>query len=270
MKKEWIKHCLALSCSEAHFYSGCRKIIRGELLQFTKFDDTLRLEDAGYTRSKMKYLERGYLHEESRAVAIQLWDRRRQQAKYGSVGFTCYNHFLKNDPEKKSKRASVMGPCVQSVTLTWLDKKRVAVDVFYRTTELLKKFPADLVFLRDVLLEPFNFDGMEVAEINCHFANITVHPMYFVTILPLTDNPIRELDKIKEADKYFFDWIVKWTARYVCPEYHRGIAKFVQAMRVHKDAMSRIKANDLARLQSYLRTNHPGYRNDYEGEDDDE
>ena len=61
--------------------------------------------------------------------------------------------------------------------------------------------------------------------------------MYFVTLLPSLDDPIAELEKIKAADRYFFDWIVKWTARYVIEEYHRGIAKFAQAQRVKKDAL---------------------------------
>lgn len=269
MKREWIDYCLRLSRKSSKMYSGCRKIHRGMMLTFEEFDDTLTLTDCGFTKAKMRYLERMYLHEESRAVAVALWDRRREQAKYGSVGFTCYNHFIKNDPNKKSKRASVMGPCIQSVTLTWLDKKRVSVDCFYRTTELLKKFPADLVFLRE-LLEPFNLDGMRIVEVNCHFANITIHPMYFVTIIPHLEDPIKVLESIKKADKYFFDWVVKWTARYVCDEYHGGIAKFAQALRVRKDALSRIESDDLKRLQRYLRDNHPGYRGDYnEGEDDD-
>ena len=78
------------------------------------------------------------------------------------------------------------------------------IDVFYRTTELLKKFPADLVFIRDVLLEGFNFDGMKFEGMNCHFANITVHPAYFSTIIPHLDDPITELEKIKKKDLYFY------------------------------------------------------------------
>jgi hypothetical protein len=274
MKKDWVRHCLALSRREADFYSGARKILRVRTLRFGGYDDEPRLtmEDAGYTSNKMRYLERGYLHEESRATAVQLWERRKAQAKYGSVGFTTYNHFIKNDPTKKSKRASVMGPCIQSVTLTWVDKRTVAVDCFYRTTELFKKFPADLVFLKDVLLKPFDFGDMRIGEVNCHFANITIHPMYFVTVAPHIPKGdfIEELDRIREADKYFFDWVVKWTARYVCPEYMRGIQKFAQAMRVHKFANEAFTGKRMKEFQDYLRANHPGYRNDYEDPDEED
>jgi hypothetical protein len=206
------------------------------------------------------------LHEESIEKAVMLWNLRRTKTSYGSVGFTTYNHFLKNDAVKKSKRASVMGPCIQAVTITQVKggkKGAYFIDAFYRTTEILKKFPADLVFIRDILLKDFDFSGMEFLGLTCHFANITVHPQYFVTIIPHLEDPIAELEKIKKKDRYFYDWIIKWTARYLCEEHYRGIAKFAQALRVKDDADKRIKGRLRRELTQYLRDNHPGHKNDY-------
>lgn len=255
LKEQWLSHCLNLAAQPADFYSGCRKILRAHQLVFTSLDDSLQLKDCGFTSNKMRYLERAYMHPESLRVGVDLWSRRRLQDKYGSIGVTCYNHFIK--AEKTSKRGSVMGPCIQAFTITYLNKRTYAVDVFYRTTELLKKFPADLVFLRDVLLEPFDFKGMEMTELRCHFANITMHPMYFGTILPLLPSPIAAFKRIKREDRYFHDWAVKWTARYVCPEFHRGIAKFAQALRVQKDVTERLTKSELKELREYIRTRHP-------------
>jgi hypothetical protein len=263
LKLEWVDYCLGFAAEPADFYSGCRKILREKRMLFQQLDPSLTLADAGFTNHKMRYLMRAYMHEESLAVAVDLWARRRVQDKYGSVGVTCYNHFIKGGGSiseveaKKSKRASVMGPCIQSFTVTYLDRRHYAVDVFYRTTELLKKFPADLVFLRDVLLPPFDFSNMALTEVNCHFANVTIHPMYFATVLPLIPEPVRALEVLRERDKYFHDWVVKWTARYVCDEFHRGIAKFAQALRVHKDARERILPDVLEQVQAYIRANHP-------------
>lgn len=276
MKKEWVQEVLRMSRREADFYSGCRKIIRGRSVTFHDLWDTsdpLILEDAGYTKHKLSHLTRGYLHPESIRVAQMLWDLRRKKTSYGSVGFTTYNHFLKNDTEKKSKRASVMGPCIQSVTLTQVKgggKASYAIDCFYRTTELLKKFPADLVFIRDVLLADFNFEGMEFLGMTCHFANVTVHPMYFVTMLPALDDPIEELEKIRKKDKYFFDWIIKWSARYLIDEYSRGIDKFAQALRVKDDARERIRGRRRRELVAYLEKHHPGHKNEYVDPDGEE
>jgi hypothetical protein len=274
LTEQWVEELFRLCGTAEDLYSGCRKIIRREIVHFT-FDSSLKIEDSGYTKSKMTMLTKNYLHEESIAMAVRLWDRRCEQAKYGSVSFTTFNHFVKGKGtldeiiEKKSKRASVFGPCIQSVSITWVSKGVASVDIFYRTTEFAKKFPADLVFIRDVLLSRFDFKGMKV-DVSFHFANITIHPMYLVTALPHVKDPIARLDRLKKFDKYFFDWVVKWTARYICPEHHRGIAKFAQAMRVHKDANERIDPKTLKKLQAYLRKNHPGHRNDYNDEEEDE
>lgn len=278
MKSEWVEAVLKMSVRKADFYSGCRKIITGKTILFYDLwdaEDPLVLEDAGYTKSKMSHLIRLYVHEESIEAAIKLWKLRRSKTSYGSVGFTTYNHFLKNDAVKKSKRASVMGPCIQSVVITQVkggQKGEYFIDAFYRTTELLKKFPADLVFIRDVLLKDFDFTGMEFMGLRCHFANITVHPQYFVTILPHLDDPIAELEKLKKRDRYFYEWVIKWTARYLCEEHYRGIAKFAQALRVKMDADKRITGKRRKVLTQYLRDNHPGHTRDYKEKDggDDE
>lgn len=281
MRDAWLKEALDAAKHKADFYSGCRKILRNRSFTIKKRDigSDLNMPDAGYTSSKMKSLIRGYVHEEARNVAVGLWAGRVERAKYGSVGFHCFNHMVKgvgtdsyweriNGKKPGSKRASVMGPCIQSVSITYLNNKTASVDCFYRTTELFKKFPADLVFIREELLKPFDFDKAPVSEINFHFANVTAHPMYFVTLVPLLDDPIAEIMHIRRADRFFHDWLVKWTARYVCDEYMRGIEKFGQAMRVRKDALERIDKKTLKALQKYLRENHPGYRGDKEETED--
>jgi hypothetical protein len=143
------------------------------------------------------------------------------------------------------------------MVLTYIDRRTYAVDMFYRTTEVLKKFPADLVFLRERLLPDFDVSGMALAEVRCHFANITVHPMYFATVLPLIPDPIAALVELKAQDKYFHDWVVKWSSRYLCDEFHRGIAKFAQALRVQKDVRERMTPEAAEAVRDYLRTNHP-------------
>lgn len=285
MKSAWVKACLASSKSEAHLYSGCRKILRSQSLTLlgSQVLPDLKMSDAGYTSSKTKSLIRGYINDEARSVAADMWAARVKKGKYGSVGFHCYNHLVKGTSlnaseflKKKaagdavsSKRASVMGPCIQATSLTLIDKKTYAVDFFYRTTELFKKFPADMVFVRDVLLEPFDH-GLTLDRMTFHFANVTAHPMYFVTIIPHLTDPVGTLIGLRKHDKYFHDWIVKWTARYVCDEHSRGIAKFAQALRVKKDAHERIKPATMKELRKYLRDNHPGHRSDYEDGDDDQ
>jgi hypothetical protein len=289
MIDEWVSHCLDLSEQPADFWSGARKIIRGVHFSISDFGSDLKIEDCGFTKSKLTMLRKNYLHAESRDAALTLWSKRVKQEKYGSVGFSCYNHLVKGgglrshfaelNAKKKAlkegkvyklSKASVMGPCIQSVILTWMKKGEVEIDIMYRTTELLKKFPADLVFIRDELLTGFNIKGLK--KVNFHFANVTVHSMYWVTIIPHLDDPIAELESLKKKDKKLYDWVIKWTARYCCDEHLRGIEKFSQAMRVRMDARKRIKPPLMKKLQAYLRKNHPGHRAAYidpDGEDEE-
>lgn len=278
MKQAWVNACVERSMQPAEFYTGCRKIHTGVMIEFPEpFNDasdadTLRIEDCGFTKTKLGMLRRLYWDEEHAEKVAHLWKGRLDRGKYGSVSVSTYHHITKSDPEKRSKRASVMGPCLTGVAFTLLNKREVAVDAFYRTTELFKKFPADLVFIRDTVLPGVRVDPATVVRLRCHFANVTSHPMYSVTWLPHVD-AIEVLERMKDEDRRFYDWTLKWTGRYVCPEFHRGIAKFAQALRVQKDALERITGKKLKKLQDYIRDNHPGYRNGYsedEEEDSDE
>lgn len=265
MKKEWVSHCLELAHQEPDLYSGSRKILRNVQLSFP-IECTLTLEDAGYTRNKMRQLERNYLHPESIRAAVELWQRYRDRPKYRSVSFTCYNHFVK---DHHGPRGSVMGPCMQSVVVTMLDARTAEVTVLYRTTEVFKKFPADLVFLTSRLLTDFNFEGMTVLPLQCFFINLTVHPAYFVTIIPYVDDVVKELEQLRRLDKYFFDWCVKWTARYTIPKYGHGIAKFAQALRIKDFADERIQGALRDKLNDYLERHHPGYTHTRFTDDDE-
>lgn len=256
MKQEWIDNCLQLSGMKADFYSGSRKILQNVELEFP-FECTLEYADVGYTIMKRRQLERNYLHQESIDMASALWNQYRTRPKYRSVSFSCYRSLVK---DSHGPRGSKMGPCVQSVCLTMDNKgKEVDITVFYRTTEILKKFPADLVFLSDIIKTNFNLEGMKVNKVTCYFANLTVHPAYFVIILPHLKDPIGELERLREVDHYFWEWVTKWTARYTIEKYGHGIAKFAQALQVKKYAVNRITGDKLKTLQDYLETNHPGY-----------
>jgi len=271
LRSQWVAHCVAMARRPAEFYTGARKIHTGVLAEFSGVDSSLTIEDAGFTRMKLSMLRRLYWNESHAAGVSALWSARVERAKYGSVSVSTYHHLTKSDPEKRSKRASVMGPCLVGVGLTWLSRDRYAVDAWYRTTELFKKFPADLVFIRDVVLPALGVEQRFVSRLRCHFANVTSHPMYAVTWLPLLgSSAVDVLDLVRADDRRFYDWILKWTGRYVCPEHHRGIAKFAQALRVKKDALGRITGPNLETLRTYIRDNHPGYRNDYAGGEDDD
>ena len=131
--------------------------------------------------------------------------------KYGSVSFTTYNHLIKGsrvvngEIPKDRGIGSVFGPCIQSVVITWINPEISSVDVFWRTTEWYKKLAADLILLTDFLLPPFELRDF---DITCHFANITMNPMYFISLIPCLPDPIASLDLIKSRDPNFHRRVV--------------------------------------------------------------
>ena len=137
MKKFWINSSLELSALEADFYSGARKIHRPIILSYLPSDDiaSLHISDCGFTSSKMSMLRKNYFLKPSVDAAKKLWDERVARDKYGSVGVSCYGHYIKGDVGGHTPRGSKFGPCIQAVTFTY-NKKKTVVDVFYRTTEL--------------------------------------------------------------------------------------------------------------------------------------
>ncbi len=263
MKNTWINYCMDLACRPPTFYAnGNRKIFRPESLRFKGLDDSIILDTGAYTKAKMTQLVKNYYHSERIQAAIQLWDKRRTQKGYGSVSFTCFAHFIKGGSvdAPRAKMASVFGPCLQSVILTKPEGRETHVDVFYRTTELFKKFPADMVFLREKLLSEFNFDGFPIKSITCHFANATLHPMYFAVMIPHLSDPIGELEEVRRLDPVYYGWLVKATSRYLVPKYHRGIEKHSQSMSVFRGLQKYGQEDTLKELAEYLGENHPGLR----------
>ena len=254
MKKDWLRHSLSLACEPADLIVGGRKILRRRVITFDEVADDLTLKDAGYSGggSKISLLLKNYLNAESHAAAVALWKRRCEMGKYGSVSFTTFNHFVKGAHVKNGEIpddagiGSVFGPCIQSVAITWLNRRETAVDVFYRSTEWLKKFPADLVLLRDHLLPTFELDNF---TLTFYFANITMHSMYFIGVIPSLEDPISVLEQIKTNDPRFHSSVVRWLRYYLVDD--TGISKFAQAVRVQKDANNRI--DDTRPLLRYLK-----------------
>jgi hypothetical protein len=205
----------------------------------------MTLQDIGYTKTKITMLKKLYLHDESYKKAIQMWDYFIARGKYASTSFHCYNHLIKPGATSPLEKVSTRGPCLQSVVISYLDKETAEVDIFYRTTELFKKFPADLYFIYNNLLPGFNFTDVKLKSVNCHFANITLHPMYFLTAAALHESPI-EFFRALDKDDRFTRHVMKWTLKYLDDD--RGILKFKQATVTRDKARSLLYPAETRRI----------------------
>lgn len=214
MKEAWIGLCYDLAKTQGYANAGARKIIRNVHVDFPILDNTLGLKDGWYAEdstAKMNQLRRNYYNDESMtkgASDIRHWVGGR---KYGSVGVSMHG--------KHKGKQTKQGFCIQSLTVSYFPHSGLEVDVFYRTTEVVKKFMADLLYFRDVVMPVFGH-SLKVAPLSTfrlHFANVSVHPMFFCQLFTQLEEreTLRHLKEIKELDPGFHSRIVKWTARYL-------------------------------------------------------
>ncbi len=75
-------------------------------------------------------------------------------------------------------------------------RRRVTIDIFYRSTEITQKMMADLLFFRDVipreLLGPCGLQTSDVDAVRFHFANAYLSGVFMSIILRL--NPMGAID----------------------------------------------------------------------------
>lgn len=234
MKKNWVRLCKRVLAEPAAFYSqGSRKILRGFHHTFDSFERDLTLKDIGYSKQKLTRLKKLYLHEESVEIAADLYKYLINRGKYSSACFTTYNHFIKAGAGSPNEKRNTRSPCLQGITLTLMrdgKDRTTSVDVFYRTTELFKKFPADLLLIRGILDDYFDLDDAPLKDVTFHFANLTCHPMYITTVLPHVKNPIKLLRDLEGQDKIISQQTYKWVDRYL--NGNEGVDKFRQARAV--------------------------------------
>lgn len=209
-----------------YFHASGKRIAR-TLSYSTKLREfiipDLNVNMLGYTARKIAMLSDYYYVEESVKVALEQLEERRSKGTYGSVGVTCYGHFAK-------KERTNQGPCMQSIVFTQINPKTTHVDIFWRSTEVFKKFAADLLWLNSIMLPQFNLPLEGI--ITFHFANATWHPQYWSVLVPYLEDPTKELLEIKRHDLAIYKGILRWVWRFVNND--PGLDKFKQGQRVAK------------------------------------
>lgn len=255
MRDQWVKLAIEKMMAKPDLWDGSKKIFRNVVHTFTEVEGSdFSAGEVGYTGSKMTALRGLYIHEPSLSMAVQLWEKRQASRKYGSVGFHCYNHLLKSHAqlENTAKRSSLMGPCLQAVTLTCVDRVRCEVNVFYRTTEILKKFPADLVMIRDMMLPRFNFTNIHLGGVTCHWVNLTMSPMYVGILAPLVPDFVELMEELAEADPRFHSHAIRAMHSYIRHEViNKETHKFNQSRRTAMGIRKLLSDNQVKTILSY-------------------
>lgn len=149
------------------------------------FDVPLEMLGYGAKSSKMTQLRRHYYNEGSvEAAKSKLKERIGKKADYSSVAVSMKG-------EDKDGRSQ--GHCISTVVVTYNPQRfpgkqsELTVDIFYRVTEVVKKFGADLKFLHEIVIPsilPEELSVEDIDEVRFHFANIYFSPLFLPLLVP--------------------------------------------------------------------------------------
>jgi len=161
---------------------------------------THSLVDLGYSKagSKMTQLKRDYYNEDSVKEAKSTINSRHDQS-VSSVGISTLG----------GKKKNAQGHCIRSVVINHFDEKvspfkqsSISIDVFYRTTELLRKFGADLIFLKEFLIPEIlygtEWQRIDISEIRFYFSSCFFSALFIPVLYQFVD-PVWFLKRLKES-----------------------------------------------------------------------
>ena len=183
-------------------YNGARKIVRNMLWTPGKIPE-VDLTAIGYVRpnTKLKALQRMYFNPEEASRIRGLLKKREGQA------FSALCMSMRGG----DKHGKSMGHCIDSISFSLGDDVRATV--MYRSTELIKKFAADLAFI------PWVFDQLEVKvdHVDFFFSNAYLSGVFFPTLFRYHE-PIEFLEKIRKEEPELFIVATRFLRRTVRTE----------------------------------------------------
>ncbi|MFA5543535.1 MAG: hypothetical protein WDA47_07140, partial [Bacilli bacterium] len=147
------------------------------------------LSTLGYQEAKYKQLSRNYFAEDNIKAAKEKLGSR-EGSKFSSVGI-----ILNANPKRKSSQ----GHCMLAMAVSRAQKSKPRITVFYRITEVICKFGADLLFLKNKVI-PEIIGDEEPEAVSFHFANVFLSPLFIPIIIPYIEDIPIFLDIIRNTN----------------------------------------------------------------------
>lgn len=147
----------------------------------------LTMNDLGYKgkTSKINQLKRTYFNQEAvEAVRDKLTTRTKEEKDFTSVS-------VPTMANKKDGRSQ--GYCMNSIVITHLPKgpkvpePLTYITVFYRITEVIQKFGADLIFLNQLVIPEILQDKYKITEVRFQFTNAYFSPLFLPVLYYFVD-----------------------------------------------------------------------------------
>lgn len=203
-------------------------------------DEEMIPQNIGFTDTKIRMLKTHYENPETIARARKDLDDRLANRKYGSGVW---------DFRGTQKKTTKQDYCLTAGVIAYYPpKKHTSIFIRYRTVELIFRYRADLIFLRDVILPQFDLQTAPPDTITFSFVNATIHPMFYIMLLLDHPRPGRLLDNIEDCNPIFFKQVRRWTLIHL----DGGYQKYQTAARVQKFINNQYPVSRIKRLRSLL------------------
>lgn len=201
--REWV-NLIQYYADELHPISGTSKVYYNQHFRLSPLDDSLSLDLMGYRDAKIKQLHRNYYNPGSNEKAITDYYKKVSKGNLGSVGVSCHG---------KEKKGTEQGFCLLGYTL--VNKgENTSLSICYRTTELVKKFYADLCFFQSFFIPQFKeaLAKSPIDEVNIYCSSLSMNFLYLPLAIPHMDNWrsfILGMDTVtKKKAIYLLDYVI--------------------------------------------------------------
>lgn len=245
----WAGFIAHVSAMPARTYSGVRKIVDNTHFEVPGVDffavPGVTFEDLSFTeRGKMGQLMRNYFDplEWDKAV-IKVRERKGKPHTSVAIRLTA-----------AGKDSRSQGFCMQSLVLS-MTKDCNTIDVFYRSTEVIQKFCADLLFFNRViperLLLPLGMSPRDIQVVRFHFANAYLSCVFLPTAMRFQPGgAVGWLESFRKADPRMWRTACMVAARYMrTVNVYNYVTQKKQYLAMWIDEM----AKDRKKLKPYLK-----------------
>lgn len=190
---KWLAFVRQVACAPG-MVTGVRKVAFDQTFTLTweeLISATLTYEDLGYTRMKGRQLERIYWPQEGMDAMLEKLAER-ESKPHTSVAVSMAAGI---------KDSRSQGFCMQSTVFTQT-KAGLEISILYRSTEIIQKFLADLVFFKQKF-GPLLI-GKKPLKVKFYFVNAYISAVFSPIILRYDPDPLKLFQELEIRDPKFF------------------------------------------------------------------
>jgi len=230
--------------------SGVRKIVSDVAFQLpwdALVATKLTYADLHYTAAKRRQLARNYWDQEEVDAAFEKLVAREGRKDHTSVSIQLRG-------QKKDSRSQ--GYCMQNMVIS-MSRTELEIDVYYRSTELIQKFAADLVFFSEQLPPLFEKLTLKPTRVRFKFANVYLSAVFMPIFIRFEPDPEGFFKLLRQQDPRFFRTCGLATRRFFQETHNYSYRTRIKMFDYWKKHVDPVKVKPLQQLLSTLKGEAP-------------